>query len=33
MAEADRADQEIDDAIRAWRIRIRDIPEALGVRG
>lgn len=31
MRETDRTDQEIDDAIRAWRIRLRDLPDALGV--
>jgi hypothetical protein len=31
MVEPERADQEIDDAIRAWRIRLRDLPDALGV--
>jgi hypothetical protein len=29
--EPERTDQEIDDAIREWRIRLRDMPEALGV--
>lgn len=27
----ERTDHEIDDAIRQWRIRLRDIPDALGV--
>jgi hypothetical protein len=31
MPEADRADQEIDDAIREWRLKFRDLPDALGV--
>jgi hypothetical protein len=31
MPETDRADQEIDDAIREWRIRLKDLPDALGV--
>jgi hypothetical protein len=31
MAQPDRMDQEIDNAIRAWKLRLRDIPEALGV--
>jgi hypothetical protein len=31
MAEPERTDQEIDDAIRQWRIRLRDLPDALGV--
>jgi Endonuclease NucS len=31
MAEADRTDQEIDNAIREWKIKFRDLPEALGV--
>ena len=31
MAEADRTDQEIDNAIREWKLKFRDIPEALNV--
>lgn len=31
MTEPERTDQEIDDAIRRWRIRLRDLPDALGV--
>jgi hypothetical protein len=31
MTEADRTDQEIDDAIREWKLNFRDIPEALNV--
>jgi hypothetical protein len=31
MAEPERTDQEIDDAIRQWQLRLRDVPDALGV--
>lgn len=31
MAELERTDQEIDDAIREWRLRLKDLPDALGV--
>jgi hypothetical protein len=31
MPETDPTDQEIDDAIRQWRIKLKDLPDALGV--
>jgi hypothetical protein len=31
MAEPERTDQEIDDAIRQWRIKFKDLPDALGI--
>ena len=31
MTAPERTDQEIDDAIRAWRVRLKDLPDALGV--
>jgi hypothetical protein len=31
MAKGERTDQEIDDAIRQWQLRLRDMPDALGV--
>jgi hypothetical protein len=31
MPETDRTDQETDDAIRAWRLKFKDLPDALGV--
>jgi hypothetical protein len=31
MVGTDRTDQEIDNVIREWKLRLRDIPEALGV--
>ena len=31
MVEPDRTDQEIDDVIREWKLRLKNIPNALGV--
>ena len=31
MTAPERTDQEIDDAIRQWRIKFKDLPDALGV--